>query len=281
MSLVSTSLAGTLYLVATPIGNREDITLRALAILKHVDFILAEDTRHSRPLLAALGINKPLLAYHAHNEATHSQLFVERMSAGENAALISDAGSPLICDPGYPLVRAARDRGVRVVPIPGACALIAALSASGCACDKFTFAGFLPTKSAARTQQLRQLMQIEHTVICYESTHRIVACLDDLLQTFGENTEVVLAKELTKTFETFISGTVGFVLDWLHADKVRQKGEFVLIIPPRPIASNSTDAFQCLKILSEELPLKQAVKLAARLTGVSKNVLYAHALSQQ
>ena len=281
MSLVSTSATGTLYLVATPIGNREDMTLRALAVLREVDFILAEDTRHSFPLLAAFGISKPLLAFHAHNEGAQSKPLVMRILAGESAALISDAGTPLISDPGYPLVHYARAMGVRVVPIPGACALVAALSASGVASDRFTFVGFLPAKSPARIRELQQLLKIEHTVVCYESTHRIAACLDDLALIYGEASDLVLVKELTKTFETFVRGTIAEVRVWLQADKGHPKGEFVLIIPARKKLPQSVEALHCLEVLTKELPLKQAVKLAALLTGVNKNVLYAEALSKQ
>ncbi len=281
MRFVSTSVGGTLYLVATPIGNREDITLRALAVLRAVDFILAEDTRHSAPLLAFFGINQPLFSFHAHNELVQTKPFLEKIIQGESAALISDAGSPLICDPGYPLVRYARDMGVKVVPIPGACALITALSASGVPCDRFTFIGFLPAKSTARKEQLRQFLHLEQTLVCYESTHRIVACVDDLISIYGEACQVVLAKELTKTFESFVSDSLAKVRDWLHADKAHQKGEFVVIIPPRAPAATAYAADDCLKVLSQELPLKQAVKLTAQLTGLSKNVLYARALANQ
>jgi 16S rRNA (cytidine1402-2'-O)-methyltransferase len=281
MRLVSTSASGTLYLVATPIGHRDDITLRAIDVLRSVDFILAEDTRHSSPLLTALGIQKPLLAFHAHNEALQATGLIERIKSGENAALISDAGTPLICDPGFPLVREARQQGVMVVPIPGACALITALSASGVACDRFTFVGFLPAKTQARRQELQRVLQLEHTLICYESTHRITACLEDLAIVYGQDGELVLAKELTKTFETFVSGTVATVQAWLQADKAHHKGEFVLIIPPRQQADDNTEASRCLDILLNELPLKQAVKLAALLTGVNKNALYALGLAKQ
>lgn len=271
---------GTLYLIATPIGNRDDISLRALHTLKSVDFVLAEDTRHSAPLLSLFGIKKPLLALHAHNEASQSELMIQRIIAGESCALISDAGTPLISDPGYPLVKYARDAGVSVVPIPGACALIAALSASGIPCDVFTFAGFLPAKRAARLKKLEYFSTLEHTLVFYESTHRIVECIEDIAAVFGETCELVLAKEITKTFERFMLDTPNNVLAWLLADRAHEKGEFVLMIAPRVKPAQSS-AEACLTILLDELPLKQAVKLAAQLTGIHKNELYAQALGLQ
>jgi len=271
---------GTLYLIATPIGNREDISFRALETLKSVDFVLAEDTRHSSPLLAFFGIKKPLLALHSHNESTQSALMIQRIVSGESCALISDAGTPLISDPGYPLVKLARKAGISVVPIPGACALIAALSASGVPCDVFTFAGFLPAKEAARLKKLEHFAALEHTLVFYESTHRIIDCIQDIARVFGLSCELVLAKEITKTHERFMMDTPEHLIAWLSADKAHEKGEFVLIIPPRekPLQNQGED---CLSILLNELPLKQAVKLAAQLTGIHKNELYALALNQQ
>jgi 16S rRNA (cytidine1402-2'-O)-methyltransferase len=271
---------GTLYLIATPIGNREDISFRALEIFKSVDFVLAEDTRHSAPLLALYGIKKPLLALHAHNETTQSALMIQRIILGESCALISDAGTPLISDPGYPLVKLARKMGISVVPIPGACALIAALSASGVPCDVFTFAGFLPAKEAARLKKLEHFSALEHTLVFYESTHRIIECIQDIARVFGESCELVLAKEITKTHELFMMDTPLHLIAWLSEDKVHEKGEFVLIIPPR-VKPLQNRAEECLSILLNELPLKQAVKLATQLTGIHKNELYALALNYQ
>lgn len=272
------SETGTLYIVATPIGNRDDISLRAIQILKSVDSILAEDTRHSKQLLLPLGIATPLISLHAHNEAERSNDFIAALQQGKSFALISDAGTPLISDPGFPLVRKARKMGISVVPIPGACALIAALSASGAPCDTFTFMGFLPAKSAARCNLLASLDNSKHTVVFYESTHRIKDCLEDIATVLGDSRELVLAKELTKTFETFISGNAQEVLQWLDADAARSKGEFILIIPPREIAPKANHE-KLLSILLAELPLKQAVKIACQLTGESKNELYQLALS--
>lgn len=282
MTPSTASSQGTLYVVATPIGNRDDITLRALEILKHVDSIAAEDTRHSRPFLTSLGIQKPLIALHAHNEAQESSRFITLLKQGQNIALISDAGTPLIRDPGYPLVHQARKEGITVVPIPGACALITALSAAGVATDMFTFAGFLPATTAARKTVLEGFKSsIQHTIVFYESTHRLNACLDDMLDVLGESCEVVLAKELTKTFETFVAGTVPEIQAWLLNDAARKKGEFVLILPPRSFKKEEGEHDACLKILLAELPVKQAVKLAVKLTGASKNILYARALLLQ
>ncbi len=279
MVKTSARTSGILYIVATPIGNRDDISLRALQILKSVDAILAEDTRHSSQLLNMLGIQKPLLSLHAHNESQKSEQIIENLEKGQSFALISDAGTPLISDPGFPLVRLAQERGIRVEPIPGPCALIAALSAAGVACDSFLFAGFLPAKQAARRAKLTQLKNSEHTLVFYESTHRILDCLDDLGDVFGIDYEMVVAKEITKAFENFIRGSVQKIKAWFLEDAAHSKGEFVLILPPNPV-EDSTDQkdLEVLKILINELPLKQAVKIAALLTKSNKNELYKLAL---
>lgn len=269
--------SGNLYIVATPIGNREDISIRAINTLKSVDQILAEDTRHSKQLLVPLGITTPLTSLHAHNEADKSDELIRALQQGQSFALISDAGTPLISDPGYPLVKKARLFGIPVIPIPGACALITALSASGAPCDTFTFIGFLPAKSIARREKLESLKATEHTTIFYESTHRICECLNDIADVLGQDCELVLAKELTKTFETFVSGRCHEVQDWLIADSARCKGEFVIILPPRTQPKQS-DHHQLLSILVAELPLKQAVKIACKITGCNKNELYRLAL---
>ncbi len=272
---------GTLYIVATPIGNREDISLRALSTLQSVDIILAEDTRHSMQLLTALGIKKQLISLHAHNESNKSEQILALLHQGKSLALISDAGTPLISDPGFPLVKLAREHHVSVVPIPGACALITALSAAGVACDTFTFCGFLPAKQAARQHKLESLRSIEHTLIFYESTHRILESIDDIAHVFGETCALVMAKELTKTFERFIAGSCTEVRNWLLEDSHHLKGEFVLIIPPRVIEKETQHHEQLLSILLTELPLKLAVKLACQLTNVHKNELYKIALTLQ
>lgn len=270
---------GTLYLVATPIGNRDDITTRARHVLETVDVILAEDTRHSLPLLRMLGIKTPLQSLHAHNENTQSERLIEALLTGQNFALISDAGTPLICDPGFPLVRLARQRHVPVVPVPGACALIAALSASGLAAEPFTFAGFLPPKKSARRKTLDTFKSLTHTLVWYESTHRLVESLEDIADVFGADTPIVLAKELTKTFETFFSGTPKEVLAWLAEDPQRVRGEFVLMIGARDTENACVSHLEfLLSTLLEELPLKQAVNIASTLSGQAKNEVYALAL---
>lgn len=276
----SASNSGILYIVATPIGNRDDITLRALHILKTVDVIFAEDTRHSKPLLTTLGIKKPLFALHDHNETEKSQAVVDLLLSGQSCALISDAGTPLISDPGYPLVKLAQAQHIPVVPIPGPCALIAALSAAGIPCETFTFAGFLPAKQSARRHKLETLREsIAHTLIFYESTHRIQESIEDISAIFGEQSELVLAKELTKAFERIIGGNCQQILQWLTTDKQHSKGEFVLILAPRAALKKETESEKLLTILLEELPLKQAVKLACQIVGAPKNEIYQLALT--
>lgn len=277
----SATIVGTLYIVATPIGNRDDISLRALDTLKSVDVILAEDTRHSLQLLTALGIQKPLRSLHAHNEGEKSEQIIDALQEGQSFALISDAGTPLISDPGFPLVRLARQKQIPVVPIPGACALITALCAAGVPCDSFTFAGFLPAKQAARRTRLESFHHSEHTIVFYESTHRIVDCMDDIIHVYGQTYELVLAKELTKTFERFISGTGQEIKTWLQADSAHSKGEFVLVLPPKQPEATTQKEEEILAVLLEELPLKQAVKIAGALTKATKNELYKIALRLQ
>ncbi len=269
---------GTLYIVATPIGNRDDITLRALNTLKTVDLILAEDTRHSMPLLNSLGIKNNLSSLHAHNESDKSKHIIEQLLAGKTIALISDAGTPLISDPGYPLVKLARHHNIPVIPIPGPNALITALSAAGVPCDSFIFLGFLPAKQSARTIKLESLKTEPHTLVFYESTHRINECLIDIATVYGDHCELVLAKELTKTFERFVSGSVLEVQTWLTADPGHIKGEFVIIIPPRPEPEDKQPNEELLSILLNELPLKQAVSIACKITKAPKNDLYERAL---
>jgi 16S rRNA (cytidine1402-2'-O)-methyltransferase len=278
MENASATFAGSLYIVATPIGNLQDISFRAVSTLKSVDAILAEDTRHSLQLLNALGIQKPLLSLHTHNEADKSAQIIEELQTGKSFALISDAGTPLISDPGFTLVRMARAMDITIVPIPGACALIAALCASGVPCDSFTFVGFLPAKQQARKTKLQALQQSEHTSIIYESTHRLIDCLDDISDVYGHSYQLVLAKEMTKSFEHIIHATTTEIKAWLMADLARIKGEFVLIFPPEPEKERSSADEQLLTVLLAELPLKQAVKIAALLSKTSKNDLYKIAL---
>ncbi|MBL7481581.1 16S rRNA (cytidine(1402)-2'-O)-methyltransferase [Legionella bononiensis] len=272
---------GTLYIVATPIGNRDDISLRALNILKSVDLILAEDTRHSVQLLTALGIKNNLSSLHAHNESEKSKQIIEQLLSGKTVALISDAGTPLISDPGYPLVKLARQHLIPVTPIPGPSALITALCAAGVPYDSFIFLGFLPAKQTARKSKLESLQSEPHTLIFYESTHRILECIDDISETYGEECELVLAKELTKTYERFVTGTVSEIKQWLLADPGHTKGEFVLIIPPRPARDNHQSNEEILAVLLQEVPLKQAVSIACKITKANKNELYEAALKMK
>ncbi len=275
----SASPAGTLYVIATPIGNLKDISLRALDTLKRVNLIIAEDTRHSRPLLALFDIHKPLISLHIHNEAKQTHELLKALEQGQTLALISDAGTPLISDPGFPLVKLAREKEIPVIPIPGPCALIAALSAAGVPCDSFTFAGFLPAKQNARLEKLIQLKTSVNTIVLYESTHRILACLENIKSIYGNQYQLVLAKELTKTFERFISGTAQNIYNQLVTDKANVKGEFVLILPIAPEKPNQNREVEVLTVLLDELPLNQAVKIASQLCKVSKNKMYKLALT--
>ncbi|WP_106225895.1 16S rRNA (cytidine(1402)-2'-O)-methyltransferase [Legionella pneumophila] len=269
---------GTLYIVATPIGNREDISFRALNTLKNVDLILAEDTRHSKQLLTSLGIKNNLSSLHAYNESNKSKEIIEKLLHGKSIALISDAGTPLISDPGFPLVKQAHEHHIPVVPVPGACALIAALSAAGVPCDSFAFLGFLPAKQSARRHELQSLRSAPYTLVFYESTHRIIDSLNDIAEIYGQDCKLVLAKEITKSFERFVSGKIREIIDWLLSDPGHTKGEFVLIFPPRSSNEELHSHEKLLKILLEELPLKQAVAIACKLTNANKNQLYEEAL---
>jgi len=269
--------SGVLYVVATPIGNLQDISARALDVLGQVARIAAEDTRHSRKLLSHYGINTPMVALHEHNEVKQSGELLRQLESGNDLALITDAGTPLISDPGYHLVRAVRAAGVRVVPVPGPSACITALSASGLPSDRFVFEGFLPPKQAARRQRLEGLRDEPRTLVFYESPHRIVDCLDDMAGVFGADRQAVIARELSKLYETIEDGRLADLCDWISADRDRQKGEFVILVhgaPLRDRADIDAHDLQVLQLLLQELPLKQAVALAARITGVAKNRLY-------
>lgn len=273
----------TLYIVATPIGNLNDITLRAIEILKNVDLIAAEDTRHSGLLLQHLGIKAKLFALHDHNEQEKSQILIEKLNSGLSIALISDAGTPLINDPGYHLVKACRENDIKVVPIPGACAAIAALSVAGLPSDKFSYEGFLPAKSKARQDYLTTLVNETRTMIFYESTHRLLDTLQDMQTVFGTDKQIVLAKELTKTWETIVSYPVNQLIYWLNEDVTRQKGEFVLIVEGHTKSDKDIDpnVINTLKLLVKELPLKKAAAITAEIYGLKKNQLYQIGLSFQ
>lgn len=270
--------SGILYIVATPIGNLQDITERALNVFSQVDLIAAEDTRHSGLLLSHYGIKKPFFALHDHNEQEKAHILVEKLKAGSHIALISDAGTPLISDPGFHLVRQCRDTDIQVVPIPGACAAITALCASGIASDRFCFEGFLPAKSKARKEKLENLAKEDRTLIFYESTHRILETLVDMEEIFGGNRYVVLAREITKTWETIKGDCLQDLLEWLSQDPNRTKGEMVLIVEGNAKSSDdeefSPQAIQALKLISQELPLKKAASIVAELYGYKKNALY-------
>ena len=274
-------IPGILYIVATPMGNLGDMTVRAIEILKTVDCIAAEDTRHSKPLLQHFLISTPLMALHEHNEREKSAYFIERLQQGESIAIISDAGTPLISDPGYFIVREARRAGIQVVPIPGACAAITALSAAGFPTDRFSFEGFLPAKEQARCQRLESLRQDARTLVFYESPHRVLDCLQNMETVFGSAREAVVARELTKMFETIQHGKLAELVEWMKQDKNQQRGEFVLIVAgfeKDEQMDDDTSVDDMLKILLEELPLKQAADLAARISGRRKNDLYQRAL---
>lgn len=274
----------TLYIVATPIGNLGDITLRAIDTLKHVDLVAAEDTRHSGLLLQHLGIQAKLYPLHDHNEQQKAQQLIDRLKSGISIALISDAGTPLINDPGYHLVKACHEQSIRVVPIPGACAAITALCVSGLPTDRFCYEGFLPAKSKARIDYLNQLMEETRTLVFYESTHRIIDSLQDMLQVFGTQRSLVLAKELTKSWETVIQKPIDQVINWLQEDDNRQKGEFVLIVEGyHKNTANDIDpnAIKLLNRLQQELPLKKAAAIVADMYGLKKNQLYQRGLDSK
>lgn len=273
---------GVIYVVATPIGNLNDLSPRAQKILSEVDLIAAEDTRHSEHLLRHFNIQTPLTSCHEHNESEKTPFLLQKVLDGTTIAVISDAGTPLISDPGYRLIAAARNNGIKIVPIPGPCAAITALSAAGLPSDKFLFVGFLPAKSTGRKKELLKYKDADFTVLVYESSHRILATLIDIHELFPERL-LTIARELTKTFETILYGTAAELLEILQHDPNQQKGEFVLVLAPAEKNSDEIkselQAVDLLKILLTELPLKKAVTLAAQITGQRKNLLYELALS--
>ena len=274
---------GVLYVVAMPIGNRKDISLRAIDVLQEVELIAAEDTRHSGPLLKQLGIDTPMLALHDHNERGLVDNLVGRLREGGNLALISDAGTPLISDPGFPLVRECHRQGIRVSPIPGASAVICALSAAGLPTDRFIFEGFPPRTQAARRDRFKSLATETGTLVFYESGHRIQHCLSDLAACLGGERPVVMARELTKLYETILFCTLNELRDRLKDEPVQRKGEFVILIGGAVKSAEDLppESERVLRILLKELPVKQASFLAARITGEKKNRLYRLALDWQ
>ncbi len=275
-----TEQSGFLYVVATPIGNLDDISQRAVTTLSQVSWIAAEDTRHTGRLLQHLGIQARTFSLHDHNEKQRAASIIQKCLAGENVALVSDAGTPLISDPGYSLVRQCRDAGIRVIPVPGPCALITALCAAGLPTDKFHFIGFLPPKSSQRQSVLTELPSGVGTVICYETARRILDTLEDVSTVLGAERELVLAKELTKTFEHLEYGTAAQIRSWLEADLQRCQGEMVLMIAPAvKVDGDISEAAQnTLRLLLQELPVKKAAALTAEIHDEKKNALYKLAL---
>lgn len=275
----------TLYVVATPIGHRDDISRRAVGVLAAVDAIAAEDTRHTRRLLGMLylPLEAPLISLHEHNERERVPALIERLRGGEALALVSDAGTPGISDPGYPLVVAAHAAGIRVVPIPGPTALVAALAASGQPTDRFVFEGFLPARARARQQRLQALATEARTLVLYESGHRIEAALRDLAQAFGGERAATLARELTKVHETMRCATLDALADWVASDTNQSRGEIVLVVAgASDSASAASDARlrEVLDALLPELAPSRAASVAARLTGISRRAAYRAALDR-
>lgn len=275
---------GELLIVATPIGNLDDMVPRAVQALQSVELIAAEDTRHSARLLQHFSISTPMKAYHDYSSEQASSHLIERLKSGQRIALISDAGTPLISDPGYKLVAMAREAGIKVTPIPGACALIAALCASGLPTDRFRFEGFLPAKSGKREAVLKQLADAEETAIFYESPHRIIHSLEDFHRVLGASRRLVLARELTKTFETFLQGTIENVLEKVKSDSNQRKGEMVLMLAPiekKRDQSISPDTLRLMRLLAEELPPRQAAGIAAEFSGEKKKAIYEAFLAEK
>lgn len=268
--------SGNLSVVATPIGNRDDLSPRAVATLRDADVIAAEDTRHSRPLLLHHNVDVPLVALHEHNEREAVDALVRRMLDGQSVALISDAGTPLVSDPGYRLVRAARAAGIRCVPVPGACAAIAALSVAGLPSDRFVFEGFLPPKAAARRTRLQELASEPRTLIFYESSHRVAESLVDMRDVFGGAREAVLARELTKLFETVLGEALSELAARVAGDPDQQRGECVILVVGRGEETDArlAEGQRVFALLREELPPAKAAKLAAAITGAPRKSLY-------
>jgi len=269
-----------LYVVATPIGNVTDISLRALHVLSLVDAVACEDTRNTAQLMNRFGLHKPLIAAHMHNEREAAEGLIARLQAGERIALVSDAGTPAVSDPGARIVDAVRAAGLRVIPLPGASAAVAALSASGLVNDQFHFVGFLPSKAKQREAVLQGLVAAPATLVLYEAPHRIVECAQALADVFGAGRQVVFAREVTKLFEQIHRCPLGEAVSWLKSDANHEKGEFVVLVEGAPPADEGQDAEtdRILQILLAELPVKQAATLAAQITGKKKNALYDRAL---
>jgi 16S rRNA (cytidine1402-2'-O)-methyltransferase len=273
----------TLFVVATPIGNLDDLSPRARQILEEADLIAAEDTRHTRRLLSHFGIKSRLLALHEHNEEALVAGLIDKLTEGQSIALVSDAGTPLISDPGYRLLRAAHESGIRVSPVPGPSALLAALSVAGLPTDRFCFEGFLPAKQSARRKRLQALAEEPRTIVCFESVHRIADCLDDLSQTFGAGRQAFVGREISKLHEQCVSGTLRELQRMLDEGQIAQKGEFVLAVAGQAATATTTvnvDPGQLLRELAAVLPGSQAVDIVSSLTGMARNETYRLMLSQ-
>jgi 16S rRNA (cytidine1402-2'-O)-methyltransferase len=273
-------MTGKLYIVATPIGNLGDITIRAIDILKSVDLVLAEDTRHSKKLFVHYEIGTSLRAFHEHNEKDKAEAIINEINEGKSMAMISDAGTPLISDPGYYLVTKAKKANIEVIPIPGPSALITALSSSGLASNSFTFFGFLPSKPVARLKLLQSKINLDETIIFYESPKRILSTLEDMLEVFGESREACLAKELTKSFETILTDRLPNLIEYLDADISHQKGEFVILVSSAgkiDLIESERQLDKILPILCSEMGASKAAKLAAKITGIDKKHCYKRA----
>lgn len=269
-------MSGTLFIVSTPIGHLDDITRRAIDVLAAVDWIAAEDTRHSQRMLDQLGIRSRMISCHDHNESQRSDELVARLQGGEQGALISDAGTPLVSDPGYRLVRACQEAQVSVVPIPGASALLAALAAAGQPSDRFLFEGFVPAKGAPRQQAIARLAALSVTSIIYEAPHRVLSFLETLKELVEKDREITLCRELTKQFETIRRGPVGEICDWVASDSNQRRGELVLVLSPVAQSSSWTDKDEALaKSLLTELPVSRVAKIMAAHTGLKRQELYA------
>ncbi|QKX15707.1 16S rRNA (cytidine(1402)-2'-O)-methyltransferase [Microbulbifer sp. YPW1] len=273
-----------LYIVATPIGNLADMVPRAVEVLQSADLVAAEDTRHSQRLFSHFSIETPLVAYHDHSDDQRTAKILQRLEEGQTVALISDAGTPLISDPGYRLVREARERGFTVVPIPGPCAFVAALSAAGLPSDRFSFEGFLPAKPLAREKALQALAGETRTMVFYEAPHRVLDTLGAMRQVFGGTREAVIAREISKAFETIHLLPLAELADWVAADSNQQRGEIVLLVRGAAEGKASeldAEAERVMKLLLAELPPKRAAALAAEITGVNKKLLYNWSLAQK
>ena len=274
----------TLFVVATPIGNLDDLSPRARKVLEEADLVAAEDTRHTRRLLSHFGIKTPQIALHEHNEEALVSELIGKLQEGLTVALVSDAGTPLISDPGFRLLRAAHAQGIQVSPVPGPSAVLAALSVAGLPTDRFCFEGFLPAKQSARLRRLQKLAQETRTIVCFESVHRIADCLSDLLQTFGNERQVFIGRELTKLHEQCVSGTLAELRRMLDDGRIALKGEFVLAIEGQRVTESSAvniDLNQLLLEITAVLPGSQAVDIVTSLTGRGRNEVYRLMLSQQ